>query len=69
MCSLHAGSHRVYPYGQCRALKIISGLEQCSLFWINEKCRGTDQGDSSIIGNRKKKYTAIGNCEGECMQS
>ena len=43
--------------GQYKALKIIWGLEQCSLLWINEKYQSTNMEMSPIIGNIKKNTT------------
>lgn len=48
-------NNRIYSGAQYRALKIILGLEQCSLLWTNEKCHSTNLGDSFIISKEKKK--------------
>lgn len=55
MWSLYVESFRVYCYVQYRTLKIICGLEQCSLLWINEKCQSANLGGSAIIMNRNKQ--------------
>lgn len=59
MCGLYMREVASILYSQYKPLKIILGLEQFSLFWINEKCQNTNVGGSSIIGNRKKYHRRV----------